>query len=141
MQSQTTPVFVNWIEKFNSSESLISQTGGKETKNEKRLLFYFSEMAANTAEFMTDEQIENELFSLIYPLIGQYMCLVHENYGNTLTYSNLIFESLLRCLNQCLKKLGRESEFTNIKFNCFIDYLKDVLESQKSSAGQETVSL
>ena len=105
-----------------------------------RLLFYITEISTNLVEFMTESQIENELFYHIYPLIGQYMCLVEENSLKKVSYSHLIYQSLLRCLKQCLAKLGKADKLSTITFNCFIDYLKDVLDLHGQQSTQSTES-
>ena len=122
------PVLVNWDEKLNSTEKLLESIRNKTLKDEKRLLFYLTEISSNLVEFMTESQIEHELFNHIYPLIGQYMCLVEENSLKKVSYSHLIYQSLLRCLKQCLVKLGKADDLSTITFNCFIDYLQDVLD-------------
>jgi len=138
LQSDNFPVLVNWKEKFESTEVLLNKVKSKSVKDEKRLLFYLSEIATNTAEFMTDKQIENELFYHIYPLIGEYMWKVHEELHLGSTSSNLILESLMRCLKQCLIKLDRINDLSMITFNWFIDYFKDTIETTKTYNNQNT---
>lgn len=134
LQSSDIPVLVNSDEKFVSTERLLATIRSRNIKDEKRLLFYITETCTNSVDFMDDQQIEHELFYHIYPLIGQYMCQVQENTISTTSYSHLILESLLRCLKQCLTKLGKLDELENIKYSCFIDYLKDFLEGQQTAS-------
>ena len=139
LQSADIPVLVTSKEKFESTEKLLDTIRSHKVRDERRLLFYICELCSNMVDFMTDQQIENELFYHIYPLIGQYMCQVEEISKSTTSYSKLILESLTRCLNQCWTRLGRLNEKENILYNCFIDYVKSILDNTSSSCGTNQV--
>lgn len=114
MQSETTPVLVNWKEKFDSTEKLLETIKNKEIKDQNRLLFYLSEAATPTIEHMTEKQIENDLLYNLNPLIGEYICKVEEKNSKTATSSKLILESLIRLLKECLAKLKQERDQPSI---------------------------
>lgn len=136
MQSENVPLLVNWKEKFKSVQNLLSDVTDKEVRDEKRLLFNISEASTYVTEFMTDPQIENDLMYFIHPLIGQYICQVEELDNKDSTYSRLILESLMRLLKKCLEKLNKgdkvePSQLRYSQYNCFINYVKEMLDSHR----------
>lgn len=137
MQSDNLPLLVNWKDKFASLQDLLSNVKDKTERDDKRMLFNLSEAICYATEFMSNEQIENDLLNYIYPLIGEYICKIEESSSKDSTCSKLILDSLLRLLKQIIKQQG-ECENVDVnqlkfnKYNCFINYLKDCLNTHKS---------
>jgi hypothetical protein len=73
MQSENIPPLVTWKEMFSSIQDLLADCKDKEIRDEKLLLFNLSEASTYVTQFMTDQQIENDLMYYIHPLIGEYL--------------------------------------------------------------------
>lgn len=141
MQSDDLPLLVNWREKFASMEDLLSSVRNKTVRDEKRLLFNLAEASTYVTEYMTDQQIENDLMYYIHPLIGEYICKVEEGQSKDSTNSKVILDSLMRLLKKCLEKLHKTDKvdaslLRYSQYNCFINYLKDILELHKNSVNE-----
>lgn len=141
MQSENIPPLVNWKEMFTSVMDLLADCKNKDVRDEKLLLFNLSEASTYVTQFMTDQQIENDLMHYIHPLIGEYLCKVEELKDKDSTYSKLILESLTRLLNKCLEKLnkGEEVDSSQLKYsqyNCFINYVKEILDIHRSNKNE-----
>lgn len=145
MQSDDLPLLVNWKEKFASMEDLLSSIRNKTVRDEKRLLFNLAEASTYVTEYMTDQQIESDLMYYIHPLIGEYICKVEEGQSKDSTNSKVILESLMRLLKKCLEKLHKTDKvdaslLRYSQYNCFINYLKDILELHKNSVTESKFS-
>ena len=102
------------------------------------MLLYLTEALTLCTEFMTVDQLDNDILSIISPLIGEYMCKTEENYreiweiGLTLITYKIIFCALMRLLSQTLKGMEKLNELTLVKYRWYIHYLKELLDYIKS---------
>ena len=69
------------------------------------MLFYLTEALTLCTEFMTVDQLENDILSFVSPLIWEYMCKTEENYGEiweieqALTADKIMLCVLMRLLS------------------------------------------
>ena len=102
------------------------------------MLLYLTEALILCTEFMTVDQLENDILSFVSPLIGEYMFKTEENYGEiweirqALTADKIVFCALMRLLSQTLKGMENWKELTLVKYRWFINYLKELLDYIKT---------